>query len=602
MLSFFKHPFPIFSTLHQRLRSKIVFVLIPSALTLLFFGFREAYPDFLLSTEQRFVRFTEDVFRNEMSGNTLSLHYTLADPSAYSIDRSAVSLGNIDTASRKEAFAQLENYLSALKTFDRDDLSTKRQLTYDVFYHYLETELSASDFMLYDEPLSPTLGIQAQLPILLAEYRFRTKGDIEDCLCLLSQIPDYFDSILRFEQEKAAAGLFMSKDCAEAVVRQCETFIANPETNYLITIFNEKIDQITNLTADEKISCKMRCQSLISGYVIPAYQNLITKITELSDSGKNDKGLFYLPQGQEYYRYLVRSMVGDDREIEEIEEEIKEELVEDYTAAQELLLSQDPSAGFGSAVTVSGSAASDSATAAAMLEELRQDIRSDFPLPANVSCSIKSVHESLQNYLSPAFYLTPAIDDLTNNVIYINPSAQYSDLDLFTTLAHEGYPGHLYQTVYFLETKPDLLRTILNTGGYTEGWATYVEMYSYSLWDSSPKLAALGQHNRAFTLGLASLLDIGIHYHGYTPDEVTAFLVRLGFEETTADSLYQTILQSPANYLQYYVGYLNFKRLKEQQLTMLQENFSLKNFHQQILTIGPAPFSLLENYLAIPAP
>ena len=75
---------------------------------------------------------------------------------------------------------------------------------------------------------------------------------------------------------------------------------------------------------------------------------------------------------------------------------------------------------------------------------------------------------------------------------------------------------------------------------------------------------------------------------------VTAFLEKLGFEAETGNSLYQSILQSPANYLQYYVGYLNFKRLQESEQAKLQERFSLKEFHRTVLEAGPMPFALLE--------
>lgn len=621
-------------------------------LCLLIYHTAASPPDFLLSEEQRFVKFTENVFRNEMSGSTLNLHYTIADPSAYEIDDNNTALGNASLSARKQSCAVTENYFSTLQTFDRKKLSEKRQLTYDVFYHYLETELSASSLLLYDEPLSPTLGVQAQLPILLAEYNFRTKGDIEDYLCLLTQIPDYFSSILSFEQEKANAGLFMSEDCALAVMQQCQEFIADGEKNYLITIFNEKIDKISNLTADEKIAYKTRSQSIMEGYVLPAYQSLISGIAALENTGTNDMGLYYFPQGQEYYRYLIRSKVGDDREIEEIEEEIKAQMVEDFTAIQEIVstyykqdaaetesdtadtASESMQTVLSAAVTSSadtqtvlnaaGTASADTRTAlntvsadtqislsaagtasagtqsssaddpAEILNELRQKIAADFPLLPSVSCSVKYVHESMQEYLSPAFYLTPAIDDYANNVIYINPSSDYSGLDLYTTLAHEGYPGHLYQSVYFNAGEPDLLRCLLDVGGYTEGWATYVEMYAYSLWEEDPILAKLGQKNRSFTLGLASLLDIGIHYRGYSPDEVTLFLEKLGFGSDTAASLYQSILQSPANYLQYYVGYLNFSRLRDTMQAAAGDRFSLKEFHRIVLDAGSMPFSLLE--------
>ena len=385
----------------------------------------------------------------------------------------------------------------------------------------------------------------------------------------------------------------MSSTCALEVIQQCQDFIDDPENNYLLEIFNQKIDEIHNLTSDEKTAFKTRNESMINSYVIPAYESLVAGIAELEHTGTNEKGLYWLPDGQQYYNYLVRSITGDHRSVTDIEEHIKTQMVADYKDIQTLTSKMNTAETSAARQYQTDTEASLSPTA--MLQELQNRIATDFPALPQVSCEIRYVHESLQEHLSPAFYLTPAIDDYDNNVIYINPSSNYNNLELFTTLAHEGYPGHLYQSVYFCSTDPDPLRSILDIGGYTEGWATYVEMYAYSLRDSES--AALSQKNRSFTLGLASLLDIGIHYHGYSPDDVTDFLAKLGFEADTSRSLYHSILQAPANYLQYYVGYLNFCSLRDEIHTLLQDQFSLKDFHTCVLKAGPAPFKLLGKYI-----
>lgn len=573
-------------TLRKRILCGILVLLAAGAAVLRFLGFP-------LTEEKKFQKFTEEVFRSEMGGNTLNLHYTIADPGDYGLADCQVSLGDGGVQSRQLSYAALENYLSSLKEFHYEKLSPSQQLTAEIFQDYLETELSAASLLLYDEPLSPSLGVQAQLPILLAEYTFRTKGDIEDYLTLLSQMPDYFSSLLSFEAAKSESGLFMSDANAREVISQCQEFIREPENNYLIGIFNEKIDAITNLTADEKIAYQNRNLSLLTGYVIPAYENLIVGIRGLMGTGKNDMGLYYLPQGTSYYEYLVKNITGDRRAIPDIEEQIKQQMVEDFTQMQTLLKQKETGStpeSSGTAVTASLSASDP----AAMLIDLRQRITADFPVAPIVNCQVKYVHDSLKDYLSPAFYLTPTIDSYTENVIYINPASNYDDLELYTTLAHEGYPGHLYQSVSWNAQSPDLLRAILDTGGYIEGWATYVEMHSYSFWEKDPWLASVSQKNRSFTLGLASLLDIGIHYRGYTPAQVSSFLTQLGFGSETADSLYQTILQSPANYLQYYVGYLDFRTLRDQAMERLGDRFSLKEFHRAVLETGPAPFDILE--------
>lgn len=570
--------------------------LIPAMAVILFallsrVCYLHSFPSFLFPEDRKFERFTDKVFREELNSNTLSRHYIVADPASFRLDTKQVTLGNASPGARKKACTAAENYLNKLKSFDYEKLSEKHQLTYDLFRDSLETELEGAAWLLYDEPLGPALGIQAQLPVLLAEYSFRTKGDIEDYLTLLSQVPDYFSSILAFEKAKSEEGLFMSSECAEEVVKQCREFIADPESNYLTGIFDEKIDAIKNLTVDEKTAYKNRSKELLTEYVIPAYETMIRAVSSFADTGTNTQGLCYYPEGKEYYRWLVRSTVGDDRPIEEIEEAVKVQMVEDFTEIQTLMkkntadITAEENAGEGDP--------------AEMLAELRQKITKDFPLLPNVSCTVKYVHESLQDYLSPAFYLSPTIDDYKNNVIYINPASNYSELELFTTLAHEGYPGHLFQTVYFSAQDPDLLRNLLDVGGYTEGWATYVELYAYSLWEEDPLQAELSRRNRSFTLGLASLLDIGIHYHGYSLEQAADFLEQLGFGRSTAESLYRTILESPANYLQYYVGCMNFCELRDAMKQALGGHFSLREFHRLVLENGPMPFYILRKRLLL---
>lgn len=580
---------PAFPSKFSSRRCRLLFLLaltLLGASALLFFGvFR--------SEDSKFRSFAQEVFARELSGNTLNLHYTVADAASYGLEDSPVTLGSSSPDSRRQSLSILENYRRSLENFSYEKLSSSSQLTYDIFRDYLDTELAAGSMYLYEEPLGPTLGIQAQLPILFAEYKFRIKKDIEDYLQLLSQVPDYFSSILSFEQEKSKNGLFMSDDTADRIIAQCREFTADPESNYLLEIFNEKIQGISNLSEDEKIDYQTRNASILTSLVIPAYEELADGLAALKGTGTNPMGLYYWPLGKDYYEYLVKSCVGDSRSIADIEEAVKTQMVEDYGAIVNLVRENS-----GSLETESTPSSETLSVPEEMLEDLRGKIVKDFPLPPQVQYQVKYVHDSLQEYLSPAFYLTPCIDDYRNNVIYINPAGNYEGLDLYTTLAHEGYPGHLYQSVYFESSSPDLLRSLLGPDGYTEGWATYVEMYSFSLWEGDPAQTALAQKNRSFTLGLASLLDIGIHYRGYTREDAARFLEQLGFSQETAASLYDSILESPANYLQYYVGCLNFYDLRDYAMELMGDSFSLKSFHQSVLEAGPAPFSILKKYLS----
>ena len=250
------------------------------------------------SEDRSFQYLTKVIFQQELQGNTLSLHYTLKDPEKYGIEEEDISLGNFSRQSLEEGYENLKGYQSALMEIDKEKLSLKNQLTYDILAMYLETEISSEPYLLYQEPLGPTIGIQAQLPVLLAEYRFDTKKEIKEYLNLLQKLPNYYRSILEFEQEKAAAGLFMSDRNLEHILQQCREFSEDMENNYLLEVFNSKIDRITNLTEEEKTELKNQNKQMIESCVIPAYQILIEGLEKLKGSGKMKKDFVFCPTGR----------------------------------------------------------------------------------------------------------------------------------------------------------------------------------------------------------------------------------------------------------------------------------------------------------------
>lgn len=599
---------------------------LPSFLTLLIFPalLYLLYSACIYFNNRSFLKFTDQMFRSEITGNTLNLHYTLKDPERFGISDYPVTLGTAEPEVLQVSSSILENYHEALQRFPYRTLSRENRITYDILELYLENQLSGQKYGLYSEPLGPTIGTQAQLPVLLAEYTFRDKSDVETYLSLLSEMDEYYSSLLHFEQAKSRQGLFMSQSSAQAVIDQCRSFIQNPESNFLITVFSEKMQEADFLTQVEKNTFISQNEDIVLNHVVPAYQLLIRGLTSLKDTGKNQKGLCYLPDGKAYYEYLLRDSTGSYASVEEIQSRIELQIKNDFQALSDLaaahpeLLTQE-TLGSAIAFTLDNSPATilntdgwyakdpdgeqnvkkslEALTPDEILNDLKGKITEDFPLPPEARFSVKYVHESLESYLSPAFYLTPPLDDLSDNVIYINGASTYSALDLYTTLAHEGYPGHLYQTIYSAASSLNPVRSLLNFGGYVEGWATYVEMYSYSLADTDPNLAELYRLNRSLTLGISSLMDIAVHYHGFGPSQVARYLGGFGFEPTSANSLYEALLEAPANYLRYYLGYLTFSDLRDAYAAKKGSSFTLKDFHQKVLEIGPAPFPVLSKYL-----
>ena len=548
--------------------------------------------------DRRFESYTRELFKQEITSTTLNLHYTLADPSACGIKEYPISLGQTDLSadSQTDKSASLSEQADFLSSIDPSRLNEENQLIYQLISRELETQLSVQELGLLQEYLSPSLGVQAQLPILLCEYTFRSKQDILDYMALLKEVPVYFSQILEFEQEKSKQGYFMNDAAADGVIAQCAAFIENPEEICLESVFRQKLDSFQGLSAEEKSSLLQLHTRLIASCIVPAYQSLIQGLTELKGTGRNERGLAGLESGRDYYLYLLRSQVGTSDSIDIIRQRLLQQLLAD-TEEMQGILAADPTLLTSDSLTTD-SEASVPQSPAEMLEALQQAITSDFPELAHTDYEIKYVDESLENYLSPAFYLTPPADTSSPNAIYINRASSMSGIELFTTLAHEGFPGHLYQTVYFARTNPQLVRYLYVPGGYVEGWATYIESYAYSYADGNASLNRLLWLNRSVNLCLYSLMDIGIHYDGWTLTDASVFLHQFGISDTnTIAGIYQYILETPANYLKYYYGYLNFLDLRETCRQQAGDHFSLKKFHEQLLDLGPMPFSLLKEQL-----
>lgn len=561
-----------------------------------FFSFKSRF----LPPDTRFRQFTDKLFENELSANTLNLHYTLAHPEKYGIKETEISLGDMSPESFEKGKKELLKLQKKLNSFDSKDLSKENQIIYDILRLSFATQLSVADDYLLAEPLGANLGIQAQLPVLLAEYTFRSPDDIKDYFSLLASIPKYFKSIVKFEKEKSQNGLFMSDATADRIIQQCHTFTDSSEENYLHTMFQERVQE---LQEEKQISKKQASsyiimhQKLLKESVFPSYSLLAQELDHLKGTGKNENGLCHLPGGKAYYAYLIKNDVGDYRSIDEIENELYRQLSQYYKDIQKL--SQENPALL---QNLSTETAIETVEPEKILAFLQDTITKDFPPLTVKDYEVKYVPEAMEEFSSPAFYLTPPIDTLNPNTIYINKGSSVSCPELFTTLAHEGFPGHLYQTLYFGKQETSPIRSCLSCSGYIEGWATFVEDRSYQYGAEFLKITPASMEflrlNRCISLCLYSLLDIGIHDKGWDFTAVTEILSSFGItEQEICHEIFQYIVENPANYLKYYLGFLNFSSLENTIRELEGDAFDLKKFHKNLLEIGPAPFPIVKKYL-----
>lgn len=576
---------------------------------------------------RRFRACTNTIFTTDISGNPLNLHYTLAYPESSGIKDYSLSLGTFDPTQLSGQKILLENRRTMINAFPARDLSPDNRLTQQILSLYYETQLLPARQYLLDEALSPSLGTQAQLPILLAEYTFRKEDDVRNYLKLLTSVDSYLESILSFEKLKAQNGTFMSDATADRIISQCSAFIKDPDDNYLASVFSEKIQSLSGISEQKKAAYQKLHNQILTGQVLPAYHSLIDGLYLLKGSGKNPGGLCQFAGGKAYYEYLIKSSCGIYDTVPEIQSRLIHQFQTDLSLATKLTGSSTATPTFAKDVflpiskaetgTLSGifsfsaglidaaSGLSFTSTPSAaetspeqILEDLQKQIQTDFPAVPSTSYEVKYVHPDLEEHLSPAFYLTPPIDTLSPNDIYINRHANMSGLELYTTLAHEGFPGHLYQTITFASSAPDPVRYLPAMGGYVEGWATYAESFAYTYYQPDSTDGQLAWLNRSLNLCMMSFLDTVIHYNSWNQERCATFLSQLGITDNTIQKeIYQVIVEDPANYLKYYLGYLQFLDLQQEVRELAGDAFHLHSFHQKVLSAGPCQFPILKQWI-----
>lgn len=563
-----------------------------------------------------FREMTNQLFFEDITTDTLSLHYTLAYPSHYSIDSYPLTLPKYNKNNLNQSKSKIENFLSALSDMDTAALSKEELYCHNLLQDYFSLQIEGFPFTYYKECFSPSSGIVSNFPILMAEYTFRTEKDVTNYLTLLKDTPNYFSTYLDFQKERTLMGHHLASASLQETIEQCDTILTkealNNNAHFLQLTFRERL---APLVAKEIISKKDAFQYIeennyiLKNIVFPSYQNLKNSLSSMQKENQPLQGLYQKENGNEYYQWLIEKQIGCILSVPEILNKLEidfeknlytfrylQEKIQAFPDFEKLIEEPFPIKNKNE-----------------MLNSLQKLMKNDFPTLSSFSdrpikTSLKSVSSCMEEYTSPAFYLLPPIDDVWQNTIYINNSSTPQGLDLFTTLAHEGYPGHLYQTVYYglysKQKEVPLIRHIMNYEGYVEGWAIYCEFMAYdyatTLYPKEKQDFYSLWHNllltdRKLQLAILSILDIHLHYYDDSLQNAKDILNQYGImDEETIKEIRQYVLEEPGNYLKYYMGYLSLIDLKEKTKIIMESDYTNLKFHELILNAGPSDFKNLE--------
>lgn len=537
-----------------------------------------------IHAKESFSDFEDELFQEMMSEDYTTLHFSLRDYQKYGIEKPDVNIGDASWDDYEDSVEDCDEYLKKLQSFDYDSLSETEQKDYRTIAFYLERNKELNSYPYFDWAFNSAEGVIDNLLTTFTEFVFYEKEDIDDYLATLASVPAYLDQCLENTKKQAAKGYFLTDAMLKATEDAIEKFVDKKDDNELIKIFDENIDAFDGLSAEEKEAYKKKNQEIVLNAYIPSYEKIAEELQKLKGSRKADYNVSSLDGGSEYYAALARYKTSIDADVETIldicTQYIEKSVDELYDIMQNHSEVTEETLDFDSAEDV--------------LSYLEGHLDA-FPVLDKVYYNVQYLDPSVANDSIVAYYLSPPVDDMRDNVIKINGDNVSDVIDLYTTLAHEGFPGHLYQTNYYIQQQPSLLRTQLTMMGYQEGWGMFAEGQALHVSGLSEYASEYQKINIELNYVLSAAVDLGVNGLGWSTKDVSKYLDRLDLNSSIAKDLYDFATLQPGTILPYGVGIAMFELLENKAKNALGNDFDQKAFNEVLLNDGNRPFEVVED-------
>lgn len=535
----------------------------------------------------------DDIFKQMLEDNSFNAHFVVSDPSEYGVTFNAddYTLGGVLIDEDEDD--DVDRYLDKLHKITRKSLTDEQKTAYDSIEFYLVTQKNYEGLEMYYNYFGPTSGITSNLSSNFIEYVFYDQDDVDHYLEYLKDCERYIDEAVDVLYKQSEKGYFMPEYVADEVIEQCDK-ILNADTEALVVTFEDKID---GLGLDDKVKDEYieTNKQYVDKYYLPSYEKVKNAVSELKTTGTNDGGLCgFGDDGKALYKAILRDKTSSDMTPEEIIELLEDEMNEcvksltaviamDYNAYEEFM---DYKAGFDTPDDV--------------LKYIIKEMENDFPAPATTNYNIEYQNKACEVEGTLAYYVSSRIDDISINNIKVNGSeVESGSLMMYETLAHEGYPGHLYEfTNFYNNDSVCNAHKALDFTGATEGWAKYVENCVDEYLDMSRNVRELNRVNNLISYICSSRVDIGVNYEGWTIDDVYSYLAQYyEINRETATEMFYSAVGDPGVLLPYTVGNILMQDLRDKAEKELGSGFEVLEFHKWILDTGITAFPVYEDRL-----
>lgn len=497
-----------------------------------------------------------------------------------------------------------KNSLEVMQSFADTELSYEEQINREVLTWYLSTEIQGEAYIYHNYLINHFDGIPGSLPSsLIGDHQVNLAEDAENYIKRLEAFPWKFGLLADGINKQVELGMVPPDNIIRAFNTSIAQFTApEPRDNCLYTTFVIKLDECPGLTEGERAQFKAEALQAIENHVYPAYQQLLQEtllpIIRNLDRSSLTSGVWELPQGDEYYAYLVRKFTTTDltpqevhdmglREVERIQKEIRRVLDDMGYQNQDTIKTLQR--------VKNAEMLRDRDEIIDAYRQAVQEAQAILPEFFNTLPQGEVLVEPVPSHREETFtnhYIWPSRDGQRLGTFFVNLSYPHSVSDIKALAFHETVPGHHLQFAIQIEAALPLFRDIIWTDAYSEGWALYAEKLMYENGCYGDPLSELGYLQSELFRAARLVIDTGIHYKRWSRREALNYL-----EETTGLSWGNEIDRYtvwPGQALSYKVGELKILELRQRAQEELGAEFDLREFHDVALRRGSIPLELLE--------
>ncbi|HYP20418.1 MAG TPA: DUF885 domain-containing protein, partial [Chloroflexia bacterium] len=533
-------------------------------------------------------------------------------PRSYRPDFRHNQLTNISDEYTRQTYDLMKQTLDRLRAYDPKTQTPKQQVSTGILDWWLDDTLRGREFMYHEYIINPLYGVAYSVYDLMTNLQSITnKQDAEDYVARLEQFDTKFDQLIEALRLRDEKGISMPRWMAQYSLGQISSAMSgSAESSDYYTSFRSRVEALSNISAADKEALYASARNAIDRTVNPAYRKLVDFLTPIVNKSRTTDGVWALPNGDAYYRWIVRHHTNTDMTPEEVHNLGLKEVTRirgEIRTALDALGHKNPDlkAAMNEAAAASGAYATNTQAGRddilnafrSKIAEAEKHVAGQFDVKPKAKLEVRAVEGGGG---VGAYYIAPAVDGSRPGVFYVNlgrPS--YNKYEVPTLAYHEGVPGHHFQLG--VQTELQNVPMFQKSGfplftAYAEGWGLYAEklMYETGTYKNDP-YGNLGRLQAELFRAARLVVDTGIHYKKWTRDQANAYMDEtLFFPPGGYSNEVSRYTMWPGQALSYKSGELKILELRQRAKDALGSKFDLKAFHNVLLQNGGMPLPVLE--------